>query len=327
MPLEIKTQPELDDTLLRDLPAPQRAMVFPLGFPVEISTNSEAVIAAARRAWGYFEQEHEATPLSLCLTVTEHEGERPPVQPKFRSHLHLMSIVVDERNHVICDFSQGCAFGWVTRRVAEQPDFLRLRFLEPAVMTLLVAAHLAPIHSALVTREGIGIALCGNSFAGKSTLAYACARRGWTFVSDDGTFLLRNRPDLFAVGNPYNMRFRKDAKILFPELARCVVAIRPNGLPGMEVRTSQLPVSTTGGCSIDHLVFLRRSATGRPRMNRFSAEGALQWLEGATLYGPADVQRSQRQTYRRLLDAGLWELHYSDLSDAVSMLDQLGAGT
>jgi hypothetical protein len=325
MPVEIETQPELDDILLRDIPTPKRAMFFPLGFPVEIATNSEAVIAAARHAWGHFEPEHAETPLSLCLTVTEQDGERPPAQPKFRSHLHLMSIVVDARNHVICDFSQGCAFGWITRSVAEQPDFLRLRFLEPAVMTLLVAAHLAPIHGALVTRQGIGIALCGNSFAGKSTLAYACARSGWTFVADDGTFLIRNRANRFAIGNPYSLRFREDAKILFPELAGCVVAVRPNGALGMEVPTSRLPVSTIGGCSIDHLVFLRRSAKGRARMTRCDAEEALRWLDRASLYGPADVQRSQRQAYRRLLDAGLWELHYSDLSDAVNLLEQLGA--
>ena len=325
MQVEIETQPELDDILLHDIPTPKRAMFFPLGFPVEIATNSDAVIAVARRAWGHFQAEHEETPLSLCLTVTEHDGERPPAQPKFRSHLHLMSIVVDARNHVILDFSRGCAFGWVTRRVAEQPDFLRLRFLESSVMSLLVAAHLAPIHGALITRQGVGIVLCGDSFAGKSTLAYTCARSGWTFVSDDGTFLLRNRADRFGVGNPYSMRFRKDAKVLFPELSRCAVALRPNGALGIEVLTSQLPVSTIGGCSIDHLVFLRRSRTGRARVNRYDPEEALQWLERASLYGPAEVQRSQRQTYRRLLDAGLWELHYSDLSDAVNMLEQLGA--
>jgi hypothetical protein len=324
MPVEIETQPALDDILLRDIPTPKRAMFFPLGFPVEIATNSDTVIASARHAWGHFQAEHAESPLSLSLTVTEHDGDRPPAQPKFRSHLHLMSIVVDARNHVICDFSRGCAFGWVTRSVAEQPDFLRLRFVESSVMSLLAAAHLAPIHGALITRRGVGIALCGNSFAGKSTLAYACARSGWTFVADDGTFLLRNRADRFAVGNPYSMRFRKDAKVLFPELTRFAVALRPNGALGMEVRTSKLPVSKIGGCSIDHLVFLRRSATGRARLNPYEPEEALRWLERASLYGPAEVQRSQRQTYRRLLDAGLWELHYSGLSEAVNMLDQLG---
>jgi hypothetical protein len=325
MLVEMETQPALDDILLNDIPTPKRTMVFPLGFPVEIVTNSDAVIAAARQSWGNFRAEHAEAPLSLCLTVTEHDGRRPPAQPKFRCHQHLMSIVLDARNHITCDFSKGCAFGWVTRSVAEQPEFLRLRFMESSVMSLLVAAHLAAIHGALVTRQGIGVALCGDSYAGKSSLAYACARSGWSFVSDDGTFLQRSRTDRFAVGNPHSLRFRQDAKILFPELADCVVGLRQNGALGMEVRTSKLPVSTLGGCSIDHLVFLRRSRTGRARMNRYDAGEALRWLERVELYGPAEVQASQRQAYRRLLDAGLWELHYSDLSDAVNLLEQLGA--
>ncbi len=324
MPVEIEIQHVSDDIVMYDVPLPLRATFFPLGFPVEIATNSEAVLAAARESWGLFPSACQERPVSLNLAVTEHEGERLPPRPKFRSQGHLMSIVSDAHNQVICDFNQGCASGWVTRRVAENSGFLRLRFLESSVMTLLVTAHLAPLHGALVARRGIGVALCGESFAGKSTLSYACARSGWTFVADDGTFLARSRADRYAVGNPYNIRFREDAKFLFPELAGFKVAQRHNGALGMEVRTSALPVSTAGGCSIDHLVFLRRSRAGMASMNPFGASEALRWLEKATLYGPDEVQASQRQAYRRLLDAGIWELHYSDLSDAVQLLDQLG---
>ena len=324
MPVEFETPPALDDTLVCDLPNPTRVTFSPLGFPLELATNSDAVVAAARHLWGGFPPEHNEAPLSLSLSVTEHDGERPPKRPKFRAHMHLMSIVVDSRNHVICDLSRGCAFGWVTTPVAAQPEFLRLRFLEPSVMSILVAAHLAPVHAALVTRQGVGVALCGNSFAGKSTLAYACARNGWTFVCDDGTFLIRKRTDRYAIGNPHSLRFRKDAKKLFPELADCVVAVRPNGALGLEVPTSRLPVSTASGSSIDHLVFLNRSTSGRARMNRRPASDALSWLEGARLYGPAEVQADQRRAYRRLLDAGLWELQYSHLDEAVELLDRLG---
>jgi hypothetical protein len=325
MPVEVETPPALEDVFLDDVPLRLRATFFPLGFPLELATNSEAVIAAARQSWSLFSAAYPENPLSLCLTVTDHEDERLPAHPKFRSHLHLMSIVADARNQVICDFSRECAVGWVTRCVAERAEFLRLHFLEASVMTMLVAAHLAPIHGALVARHGVGVMLCGESRAGKSTLAYACARKGWTFVSDDGTFLLRNRAGRDAIGNPHTIRFREDAKLLFPELSGSKVARRHNGALGIEMPTSGLPLSTTGGCSVDHLVFLRRSGSGRARMNRFNAVDALAWLERASLYGSAGLQESQRQAYRRLLDAGVWELHYSDLSDAVKLLDQLGA--
>jgi hypothetical protein len=324
--VESDTLSALDDVLITDVSLPLRATFFPLGFRLELATNSEAVIAAARQSWGMFQCEHPGNPLSLCMTVTEAEEENLPPRPKFRSHQHLMSIVGDARNQVMCDFNRGCAFGWVTQRVAEDAEFLRLHFLEAAVMTVLVGAHLAPIHSALLTRDGVGVALCGESFAGKSTLAYACARSGWTFVADDGTFLLRNGEGRYGVGNPHSVRFRKDAKELFPELENFRVALRPNGEPGMEVRTSELPISTAAGCSIDHLLFLRRSRSGPASINSFRAEDAVAWLERTAFYGPLEVQASQRETYRRLLDADLWELHYSSLTDAVELLNQLPAG-
>lgn len=325
MPVEIESSPATDDIILHDVPLPLRATFFPLGFPLDLATNSEAVIAAAKESWSPFQKVWPETPISMSLAVTEHEDPRLPPRPKFRSHLHLMSIVADAQNQVICDFSRGFGTGWITHPVAENPEFLRLRFLEAPVMSLLVAAHLAPMHGALVTRQGVGVALCGESFAGKSTLAYACARNGWTFVCDDGTFLRRNSEDRYAVGNPYSIRFREDAKFLFPELAGFRVAQRHNGAMGIEARTADLPVETANGCSIDHMVFLRRSRSGSPSINRFAKSEALRWLEKATLYGPEDVQASQRHAYRRLLDASVWELHYSDLSDAVNLLDQLGA--
>jgi len=325
MPVELQTPPASDDIILHDVPLPLHATFFPLGFPLELATNSAAVIAAARQSWGLSSAAFSETPLLFSLAVTENESGQLPPRPKFRSHRHLMSIVSDAHHQGICDFSSGCGAGWISRRAAENPGFVRLHFLEAPVMTLLVAAHLAPMHGALVTRRGVGIALCGDSFAGKSTLAYACARNGWTFVSDDGTFLRRNSTDRYAVGNPNSIRFREDAKVLFPELAGFKVERRHNGALGIEARTSELPVTTSSGCSIDHLVFLRRTRTGPAGMDRFAKTNALRWLEKATIYGPEDVQESQRRAYHRLLDADIWELHYSDLGDAVSLLDQLGA--
>src|SRR5882724_7552420 len=124
-------------------------------------------------------------------------------------------------------FKEAYAFGWVTPAVAADHPVLRYRFLSTAMLTMVAQLALAPLHCALVARNGRGVALFGDSFAGKSTLAYACARVGWTFLSDDGTHLLRNSSDRYAIGDPYAMRFREDAKFLFPELADRLVFARP----------------------------------------------------------------------------------------------------
>jgi hypothetical protein len=326
MPVETATPLELDNSFLQDVPLHKRATFYPLGFPLELATNSEAVIAAARQSWGMFELTYPEAKLKISITVTDHEEDRLPPRPVFRPHQHLMSIVSDVNNHAICDLSRGFAAVWVTRRVAENAGFLRLRFLESCVMTMLVGRYLAPIHSALIARNGVGVALCGESLAGKSTLSYAAARSGWTLIADDGMFLLRQGNDRYAVGNPYSVRFREDAKFLFPELEKYRVKLRPNGGIGMEVRTSELPIATVTGCSIDHVVFLRRSRSGPASVDRYNAAEALAWFERAVLFGPDEAQAEQRETYKRLLKAGVWELHYSDLSDAVELLNQLDVG-
>ena len=70
---------------------------------------------------------------------------------------------------------------------------------------------MAPVHAALVVKDGVGIMLCGDSMAGKSTLAYACARAGWSYVTDDGTFLVRGELDRYAIGDFTNLRLRESS--------------------------------------------------------------------------------------------------------------------
>jgi len=190
-------------------------------------------------------------------------------------------------------------------------------------MNMLVHRFLAPVHGAFVARNGRGVLLCGDSFAGKSTLAYACARAGWTYLTDDGTYLIRARPDRYAVANPHYIHLREDAPTLFPELNAHAIAVRPNGKIGMEVSTSALTIATADACSIDHVVFLNRGAGAPAHLVPHSKGAAMAWCEQYICYGEARVRAEQRQTLLRLLDAGLWEMRYSNLDDAVACLESL----
>src|ERR1700733_12089575 len=112
MPAELEPAPMVDDVFLEEVPLPLRATFYPLGFPFQLATNAEEVLAAAKNSWGMFEPAYPKTPLSLELTVSERDDDGLPPYPKFRAHGRVMSIVADARNHVICDFETGCAVGW-----------------------------------------------------------------------------------------------------------------------------------------------------------------------------------------------------------------------
>ncbi len=298
-------------------------MFYPYGYPLVLETNSRDVIDAAEEGWGGFERMFNEKPVRVCLGVTDRDSESPLPVSVIRAREHLMSIVADAENFMQCDFDRGFGFGWVTRSTAADHPLLRYRFLTAGGATLGELRAMAPLHGALVMRNGSGVMLCGDSFAGKSTLAYACARAGWTYVSDDGTFLVRDRTDRFAIGDPHSVRFRTDAPELFPELADHLSTVRPNGKIAIELRTRDLSLATAAGCVVDHVVFLDREHSAPASLHRYPESLALEeWARHAVL-GTEEVRAAQRACHQRLLGAGLWRIQYSHLDDAVALLERL----
>ena len=196
-------------------------------------------------------------------------------------------------------------------------------FRSAYAMSILVHKYLAPVHGAFVARNGQGVLLCGDSFAGKSTLAFACARAGWTFLSDDATYLIRSRLDRIAVTNPFFIHLREDAPVFFPELKDHAIAVRPNGKIGIEIPTSGLGIATAGTCPVIHVVFLNRDTSTSAHLASFSKAAAMEWCERYLLYGEQHVIGEQRAALQRLLGAGIWELRYSALDDAIARLEKL----
>jgi hypothetical protein len=302
---------------------PLRRTFFPLGYPLALETNSRDVILAAEEGWGASERMFNQDPVRVCLGVAEGDSESPPPGSVIRAREHLMSIVADTENFMLCDFDRGFAFGWVTRSTAADHALLRYQFLTAGGTALAQQRAFAPLHGALVMRGGTGVMFCGDSFAGKSTLAYACARAGWTYVSDDGTFLVRSRNDRYAIGDQHSIRFRADAPGLFPELADHVPTVRPNGKIAIEVRTRDLGISTATGCVVDHVVFLDREHRGPTSVDHYPEDRALEYWAQYAVLGSGDARAAQRRCHELLLRARLWKMQYSHLDDAVSRLERL----
>lgn len=73
--------------------------------------------------------------------------------------------------------------------------------------------HLLSFHSALLSKDGRGVAIVGASTAGKSTLATALWTRGWDFLCDDLTIAFGNR----AVAGPRRVSLREGSRDLVGE--------------------------------------------------------------------------------------------------------------
>lgn len=311
------------DPVLADVAFPHRAVLYPLGFPLEIETNSKHVIEALEESWSDFSQQFWVGPARVSIGVSNEGKARISPPPVVRSRSHLMAIVGDAENFLSCDFARGFVFGWVSDRTVKNKSFFRYHFLDVSVLTTIQQLYLAPLHGALVAKDNKGIALCGESCAGKSTMAYACARAGWTFVADDAAFLVRQKSDRYAIGNSHFIHLRESARQLFPELSQYQPTTRPNGKYGLEIPTRALPIETAPGCTIEHVVFLNRHGSETVHLARCPTARAQDWCSRFARWGDQLVRSHQAETYSRLSKCQVWEIEYRDLDHAVERLAEI----
>lgn len=323
-----KEQPAITyDPILCDFDLPLIGTFHPRGFSVEISTNSPEVLLAAEESWGSCEQAFAEPPIRLQIGVSKDGRDAALSPPVCRGRNNLISFVTDAQNFYSADLRQGFAFGWISQATVENRAGFRYHFLEGMALTLLMSRYMTPIHAACVVLDGQGVLLCGDSGAGKSSLSFACARRGWTFVADDSSSLVRNRADRVVIGNPQQIRFRQSAVDLFPELRYERLTRRVNGEMAIELPTSSLPDFVTAlQAPVEHIVFLNRKEFAAVRLTRLAVERVLPWFEQVITYGELPVRDAQKSSLRSLLSANLVEMTYSDLDSAVSCLESLVHG-
>ena len=314
-----------NDPLLQAASLPLAAEFFPSGFSLIVKTNSRDVIAAASECWGGYVREFQGEPVELHVIVRP-EGALSP-EPAYRCQRHLFSVIGDADNFAVADLERLFSFAVVSATTAADHVWLRWFFVEAIVYTLLAQRHAVPVHGACVARNGSGILLCGLSGAGKSTLSFACARDGWTFISDDCIWLLPDSEDCEAVGRPREARFRPDAPRFFPELERFTERARPNGKIGLAVRLSEFPgIRTASRCPIRGMAFLDRKHGGVDGIARMPKNEALEeLLRDRPGYGAA-VDALHERTIRQLVELPAYRLRYQSLEDGVRLVTRLADG-
>jgi hypothetical protein len=311
------------DALLCEIPLPLHRVFCPLGYAVDILTNNLAVLQAASESFGHrcALRDKAIPPIRIGI----HPGAssvRPP-DPIRRQFNHLYSLVADGDNQALLDLRSCTSYVWLTEAAARDRLYLRYNFIEKVVYLLLGASVVTDIHAACVGRNGKGVLLCGDSGAGKSTLAYACARAGWTYTSDDTSYLINESCFPRVIGHAHRARFRPSARDLFPELRHRALSPRLEGKPSIEVPIAELPVHDTAAETDVHaVVFLRRSRAAGARLTPLVPGTAAQQLS-AELFSAGEIREKHRGILQTLRGTPTFELHYSDLNEAVRTLEAL----
>lgn len=309
------------DPLAARIPLQFHHVLYPYGFPAHIRSNDSFVIRAAELAWGGCAQRFREKPVEVRFVVTESLSRRKPATPVFRAQANLLSIVADARNFACCDLAAGIGFGYLAKAAVTSHEYFRYNFLEAMVYVLLDTQHLVALHAACMERSGHGVLFVGESGAGKSSLAYACSRKGWIYISDDSTSLVRRRTGRSVLGNSRAFRFRPGARVLFPELDG-TIKLR-NGKPTIEIRTENLRIHTACESRIDFIFFLKRLESPiAPAVATVNREIALQRLFQQVWPAELAIHEERLRAVERLLDAQLYDLTYNDFDSAIETLEQ-----
>jgi len=296
---------------------------FPLGFPTVLRSNSPEILSQASNLWPMREKLFNAEAIRVDVHVLESDSMECPPLPVYHIMYPLGIGVADTDNYSIYHYDRGLTQVTISRAAVRHTNYLSYCFLQFAALPHIETRHTVPVHAGCVARNGRGVLLCGDSGAGKSTLSYACARAGWTYVSDDGSHLLRDGNDRRIIGDCHQVRFRTSAVDLFPELRGLEATPRVTGKPSIELPTAPMPgIVCAPTTQVDFMVFLNRHAPGPPGLvpyrNDLASKFLRQWL-----FGTPQKLAAQYAALERLLAAKVFELRYSDLDWAVHRLETL----
>jgi hypothetical protein len=306
--------------LFSDMDLPLRRTFYPLGFAVELFTNDPEVFHAADDSFGHRRLRHGSAALQIRIGVTGSGNTECPPEPTRREYDHLYSLVADVENQALLDLRTSTNFVWLNASALKSRLYFRHNFLEKVVYLLLGASVVTDLHAGCVSKNGKGILLCGDSGAGKTTLSYACARAGWTYTSDDTSYLINRSIVPRVIGHAHRVRFRPAAKELFPELERREITPRMEGKASIEVPMSELPtIDAATEATVSSIVYLNRHPGAKAALTPLPERTATERM-CKELYSAGEIRTKHEKVLEILASIPTFELQYCELDQAIEKL-------
>jgi hypothetical protein len=289
-----------------------------MGFAVELHTNSSQVIDCAAARWPDSPRLFENPALQLRVLVENGTAGPLPPAPVYRAREHLFTFICDQENFAICDFRCGTAWAWLASNVASNEEYLGYFVLDTMIYAMLSERYLTCVHASSVALGGRALLLCGPSGAGKTCLAYACAKRGFALVGDDLTAFPRRDSGKRIIGKLSNLRFRDTAASIIPELEGLPARVSANGKMAVELPAHFARIAAHA--EAEAILFLDRREKMPPRLDPVDARQAIDRLAAEMPVITRSSYTEQLASLDWLAEVPAFEFRYSDLYSAVEHL-------
>ena len=187
-----------------------------LGVPVRYRSASAVLVEAVERAFGAWRDVPGAWPTAAAgeeapaieLIADEAAGTPGVGAAGEDAHMLRFNVTRDDVLLVTADGVEARADAVAGRAqarlgvgVSGKREVVEACVLEALTLFLVTARDRLPVHAAAVLVKGRALLLAAPGGTGKSTLAYACLRAGWTVLSDDAVYIQsRPRTTVWAMG-------------------------------------------------------------------------------------------------------------------------------
>ena len=203
--------------------------------------------------------------------------------------------------------------GVVCQQTAADDRFWQFVLLPIAIGVMGSVLGVVPMHCACLEWKGEGVLITGASGAGKSTLAAAMAQYGFTFLSDDWTYVSDPGGRVVAQGLNVPLKLLPDAKRFF-SLSDRQLALAMNGEWAYEVEVSKFGAKTKTATEPKRLLLLERSERKAPHFDPVNPQLICDFFERSSERLPACLHEAQKVRSRiidRVANLGCWRFRYS----------------
>ena len=225
-----------------------------------LSTNSHDILQAAAE-WRPLTSQTGGALFEMEVIVDSALEDAPEHAAYFRGLRHLVFGFLPPRSFITYDLLRRSVHAVLSNAAARDTSFWNTLLLPITIGVLGTTVGVVPLHCACLDRNGTGLLVAGLSGAGKSTLATAIAQRGFALVSDDWTYISKQKSALAAHGLFSPVKLLPDAVRFFPDLEKLAPRTTLNGELAYEITPGMFGFEMKKFTHPGHIFFLQRVST------------------------------------------------------------------